>query len=58
MRAFVKMPEVPATHKSMAARMRKLEEAAPKRHTSLIAVVVEDIMASRRSTVFKTTEDK
>ncbi|MGA2588300.1 MAG: ORF6N domain-containing protein [Bryobacteraceae bacterium] len=41
-RAFVKLREVLATHKDLAARMEKLE-AAQKQHGSIIAVVVEEI---------------
>ncbi len=41
-RAFVKLRDMVATHKDLAGRMEKLE-ATQKRHTSVIAVVVEEI---------------
>ena len=41
-RAFVKLRSMLATHRDMAARMDELE-AAQKQHTSVIAVVVDEI---------------
>jgi hypothetical protein len=41
-RAFVKLRDMLATHKDLAARMDKLE-ATQKQHTSVIAVVVDEI---------------
>ncbi len=41
-RAFVKLREILATHKDLAARMEKLE-TAQKRHASVINILVEEI---------------
>lgn len=41
-RAFVKLREMLATHKDLAARMEKLE-ATQKQHTSVITVVIDEI---------------
>jgi hypothetical protein len=41
-RAFVKLRDMLASHKDLAVRMEKLE-ATQKRHTSVMAVVVEEI---------------
>lgn len=42
MRAFVKLREVLATHKELAARMEKLE-AIQKQHGSIIGIIAEEI---------------
>jgi hypothetical protein len=42
MRAFVKLREILATHKDLAARIEKLE-ANQKQHSSVITVVVDEI---------------
>ncbi len=41
-RAFIKLRDMLATHKDLAARMEKLE-ATQKQHTSVITVVVDEI---------------
>ena len=41
-RAFVKLREVLASHKDLAARMEKLE-ATQKQHGAVIALVVDEI---------------
>jgi len=41
-RAFVRLRDILATHKDLAARMEKLE-ATQKQHTSVITVVVDEI---------------
>jgi hypothetical protein len=64
-RAFVKLRDMLATHKDVAARMDKLE-ATQKRHTSVITVVVDEIKKlkaapptpPKRRIGFKTAEDK
>jgi len=42
MRAFVRLRQILATHKDLAARMEKLE-AAQEEHGSILAVLVEEI---------------
>lgn len=64
-RAFVKMREILATHKDLAARMEKLE-GTQKQHASVITVVVDEIKKlkaapqppPKRRIGFKTPEDK
>jgi ORF6N domain len=64
-RAFVKLREMLATHKDLAARMEKLE-ATQKQHSSVITVVVDEIKklkagpppSPKRRIGFKTPEDQ
>lgn len=64
-RAFIKLRDMVATHKDLAARMEKLE-ATQKQHASVITVVVDEIKklksspppAPKRRIGFKTQEDK
>lgn len=64
-RAFVKLREMLATHKDLAARMEKLE-AIQKQHSSVITVVVDEIKklkagpppSPKRRIGFKTPEDQ
>ena len=46
-RAFVKLREILATHKDLAARMEKLEEAQ-KRHASVINILAGEIAGLKR----------
>ena len=46
-RAFVKMRELLASHKDLAARVEKLE-SAQKKHGSIIAVLAEEIDEMKR----------
>jgi len=46
-RAFVKLREILATHKDLAARMEKLEEAQ-KRHASVINILAQEIAGLKR----------
>ena len=46
-RAFVKMREVLASHKDLAARVEKLE-AAQKKHASVIGILAEEIDEMKR----------
>jgi hypothetical protein len=46
MRAFVRLRQILATHKDLAARMEKLE-AAQEEHGSILAVLVEEIEEMR-----------
>lgn len=63
MRAFVKLREVLATHKDLAARMEKLE-TTQKQHGSVIALIAEEIKklkqpggsSSKRPIGFRTGE--
>jgi ORF6N domain len=64
-RAFVKLRDMLATHKDLAARIEKIE-ATQKQHTSVITVVVDEIKKLRaapppppkRRIGFKTPEEK
>jgi hypothetical protein len=65
MRAFVKLREIRATHKDLAARIEKLE-ANQKQHSSVITVVVDEIKKLKAAPPqprkhrmgFRTPEDK
>ena len=46
-RAFVKMRELLASHKDLAARVEKLE-AAQKKHGSIIGILAEEIEEMKR----------
>ena len=46
-RAFVKMRELLASHKNLAARVEKLE-AAQKKHGSIIGILAEEIDEMKR----------